>query len=94
MSKKFYVYKWMTAKMGLSGNGLVMFAYLWDATKQGSEVFTGGYRELSAVVCTTVPTVYNTMRTLQERGFIEIDGDGRSGDVKITISKNLSIAAA
>ena len=74
MAKKFEIYDWMMKDMGLSGNELVAFAYLYGATKKGTEVFTGGYVELSSVMNTTIPTAYNTIKKLRDRQLVEPDG--------------------
>lgn len=93
MAKKFTVFTWMASELGLSGNQLVMFAYLFDITKRGEEVFKGGYKELTSVLNTTVPTVYNTLAKLEEKGCIVIEGDCRKGDFGIRISESVGSAA-
>ena len=57
--KDFMVKKWMISELGLSGNELVCFAFLYDATKGGSEEYQGGYKQLTEVMNTTIPTTYN-----------------------------------
>lgn len=71
--KKFAIEGWMTQELGLSGNELVCYAFLWDSTKGGKEVFTGGYTKVSAAINTTVPTAYNTLKKLAKRDIIDID---------------------
>ena len=85
MAKKFFIYDWMTNEMGLSGNALVMYAYLYEVTKHGELEYTGGHGELAAIMCTTIPTVYNTMKKLEERNFIKVEGDGRSDGIVIRL---------
>ena len=73
MKKSFLVETWMTTECRLSGNELVAFAYMWDVTKQGKETFTGGYAELSQVMNTTIPTVYNTIKKLSAKGMVNTE---------------------
>ena len=68
--KSFSVQRWMIKEKGLSGNELVAYAYLYDVTGGGRSDFGGGYRELVDVMNTTIPTVYNIMRKLKDKGLI------------------------
>lgn len=74
MKKSFLVETWMMKDLGLSGNQLIMYAYLHDVTGKGTKSFTGGYTELSGALTMTVPTVYNIIGKLREKGYIEPAG--------------------
>lgn len=74
MKKSFLVEIWMMKDLGLSGNELLMYAYLHDVTKKGKEVFDGGYTELSGAMNMTVPTVYNIIKRLRDKGYITPEG--------------------
>lgn len=75
---KFYVESFMTEKLGLNGNELVGYAFLYAMTKQGAEVYMGGYTELAVAMGVSVPTTYNVMKKLVDRGLVQF-GDVRSG---------------
>ena len=74
MAKNFLIESFMTNKIGLSGNELVAYAFLYDATAKGTEVYMGGYTELAAAMGVTIPTTYNVLRKLTERGLLEFGG--------------------
>ena len=71
MAKDFKIENWMTGTLGLSGNELVAFAFLWNMTKQGAEQYDGGFTELASAMGVTVPTTYNVLRKLVDRKLIE-----------------------
>ena len=80
--KSFPIQRWMIKDKGLSGSELVAYAYLYDVTGGGKSEFDGGYREMVEVMNTTIPTVYNTLKKLKERGFLYDDGGVRQ-DAKV-----------
>lgn len=71
--KKFIVHQWMLTRLGLSGNELVAYAYMYDVSEGGSKKFDGGYLELSEVMNTSVPTVYNTVKKLRDKKLVQFD---------------------
>ena len=85
MATEFKIENWMTGTLGLSGNDLVAFAFLWKVTKQGTEQFDGGFTELAQAMGVTVPTTYNVLRKLVDRKLIEF-GCVRDG-IKVIASK-------
>jgi DNA-binding MarR family transcriptional regulator len=91
---KFYVMKWMTSRLGLSGNELVAYAYLYEVTADGTKPYDGGYTELSEVMGTTIPTVYNTLKKLKERGFLYDDGGVRQDAKVIRVVPRSSLKVA
>lgn len=74
MAKNFLVHLWMMKDLGLSGNELVAYAYLYEVTKRGKEVFTGGYAELTSAMNCTIPTVYNTIKKLRDKRLVMPEG--------------------
>ena len=73
MSKGFEVKRFMTVDMGLSGNNLVVFAFLWNETDGGMKTYTDGYMRISEAAGVTIPTVYNVLEKLRSRGAISYD---------------------
>ena len=73
MTKGFEVRKFMTVDMGLSGNNLVVYAFLWNQTNGGTKPYTDGYMRISEAVGVTIPTVYNVLEKLRSRGAISYD---------------------
>jgi Mn-dependent DtxR family transcriptional regulator len=71
--KKFLIHSWMLTQLGLSGNELVAYAYMYDVSNGGSKKSEGGYMELSDVMNTTVPTVYNTVKSLRAKGLVNYE---------------------
>jgi DNA-binding MarR family transcriptional regulator len=63
--------KFMTAKLGLSGNELVLFSILWKESDKGQKIVEGDYKKLSEGMNVTIPTMYNSIKKLQERGYVE-----------------------
>lgn len=70
MSKKFEIENWMVSDKGLSGNELVLFAIMWEESGKGQKSVMGDYAALSAQMGTTIPTLYNCLKKLAERGLI------------------------
>ena len=73
MAKGFEVRKFMTVDMGLSGNNLVVYAFLWNETNGGTKTYTDGYMRISEAAGVTIPTVYNVLEKLRSRGAISYD---------------------
>lgn len=69
--KSFSIESFMTEQLGLSGNELVLFAILWKESKAGKEKVQGNYSFLSGRMGVTIPTMYNAVKRLIERGFVE-----------------------
>jgi predicted transcriptional regulator len=63
--------KFMTAKLGLSGNELVLFSILWKESDKGQKIVEGDYTRLSEGMNVTIPTMYSCMKKLQNRGYVE-----------------------
>jgi Fe2+ or Zn2+ uptake regulation protein len=73
MTKGFEVRRFMTVDMGLSGNNLVVYAFLWNETNGGTKTYTDGYMRISEAAGVTIPTVYNVLEKLRSRGAISYD---------------------
>lgn len=75
MSKNsnFVVFDWMVTEKGLSGNGLVSYAWLYAQTEKGHEAYVGGYEKLAKAIGVTMPTAYNILNKLREMGLIEFE---------------------
>jgi Fe2+ or Zn2+ uptake regulation protein len=73
MAKGFEVRRFMTVDMGLSGNNLVVYAFLWNETNGGTKTYTDGYMRISEAAGVTIPTVYNVLEKLRSRGAISYD---------------------
>jgi Fe2+ or Zn2+ uptake regulation protein len=73
MTKGFEVRRFMTVDMGLSGNNLVVYAFLWNETNGGKKTYTDGYMRISEAAGVTIPTVYNVLEKLRSRGAISYD---------------------
>lgn len=75
MSKElcFVVHEFMLNEKKLSGNELMLYAYLYSHTGKGSEVYRGGYKSLSQILNITPPTTYNVLAKLRERGLLQYD---------------------
>ena len=69
----FTIEKFMTERLGLSGNELVAYAYLYDGTQQGKDAFVGGYSQIAGAMGVTIPTAYNVLRKLKEKGVVEYE---------------------
>ena len=76
---------WMATKTGLSGNKLILFALLWYESKQGKEEVSPDYTQISAVMGTTHPTMYNCLKDMVRAGILLATG---KNSYLITIDKN------
>lgn len=62
--------------IGLNGNALVLFAILWAESKHGEQKVKDDYKHFAEAMGVTVPTYYNTMTKLRERGLVACDDNG------------------
>lgn len=76
MSKSFMIESFMTGSLGLSGNELVLFAILWKESDRGKKKVVGDYTAISQRMGTTVPTMYNCIKKLMDRGFVTMPVKG------------------
>lgn len=70
MSKSFTIESFMTERLALSGNELVLFSILWKESEGGKKQVEGDYTMISARMGTTIPTMYNCLKKLMERGYV------------------------
>lgn len=77
MIKEIKLQSFMTSKLGLSGNELVLFGICWKESKGGEQEFALDYTEVSAAMGTTIPTMYNCINKLMGRGYL-LNGNGKS----------------
>lgn len=66
----------MTRLLKLSGNELVLFAILWRESEQGRQNVKLNYTQFSEDMGVTVPTFYNCIKKLAERGYIVEQSQG------------------
>ena len=71
MIKEVSIKSFMTTRLGLSGNELVLFAICWKESDGGSDAFALDYSEVSAAMGTSIPTMYNCAKKLTDRGYLE-----------------------
>ena len=83
MNKSFKIESFMIDDLGLKGNDLVLYAFLWDKTKGGRKVYEGDHRDIVGVLNVTIPTAYNVLRNLETNGLIVRDGLGKTGSIKV-----------
>ena len=70
MSKNIIIENFMTSQLGLSGNELVLFGILWKESEKGTKIVESDYAMMSARMNTTIPTMYNCLKKLVERGYV------------------------
>ena len=75
MIKEFKIQDWMTSKLRLSGNNLVLFALMWKMSEQGTKTVKIDYKEITLAMSVSDPTVYNCLGQLVKRGLLEDHGD-------------------
>ncbi len=82
--EKFIIFEFMTGKLGLSGNELVAYAFLYDATGGGKKQYEGGQGEIAENIGVAVPTVYNILGKMEARGLIERQDGTKTGAIRLT----------
>ena len=82
MAKNIIIESWMTSKLGLSGNSLILFAIMWRDSKQGEDVAKDDYLNHSAAMGVSVPTYYNAVKKLVENDIICKAEDGTGFCIK------------
>lgn len=72
MSKKsFEIESFMTQQLKLSGNELVLYAIMWKESDKGAKPLQMDYNGWSEAMGVKVPTVYNCLNKLMERGIVD-----------------------
>lgn len=71
MKKSFEIESFMTMQLGLSGNELVLYAIMWKETDKGQKPVSMDYNGWAEAMGVRVPTVYNSLKKLVERGIIK-----------------------
>lgn len=74
--EKFTIEDFMTSELGLSGNQLVLYAYLWEESKLGMVDVKNDYVKIAGLLNITVPTYYATINTLVVHGLVQKMGNG------------------
>ena len=68
---KIIIETFMSKKLGLNGNGLVMFAIMWaEWNGERNKEQPYDYNRFSGLMNVTVPTVYSTMKKLVDAGYV------------------------
>lgn len=62
---------WMVNELGLKGNELIVYAIIYGFSQAENQVFNGSLQYISDWLNTSKQTVINTLKHLQEKGFIE-----------------------
>lgn len=73
---KIIIEEFMTDKLKLGGNALVLFAILWKESKQGKEIATDDYAQYTKTMNCTNATYYNTKEKLIKAGVIKEHENG------------------
>ena len=74
---KIIIESFMSKKLGLNGNSLVMFAIMWaECSGQRNKSQEYDYNRFSDLMNVTVPTVYATMKKLVEAGYVRQPDSG------------------
>ena len=75
MSKRKYcIERFMTERLGLNGNELVLYSIMWAESDGGEKKVDLDYVGLSSAMNVTIPTLYKCMNKLAERGYVIKDG--------------------
>lgn len=62
---------WMVNELKLKGNELLVYAIIYGFSQAENQVFNGSLQYIADWVNTSKQTVINTLKSLQEKGFIE-----------------------
>lgn len=74
--EKITIEDFMTSELGLSGNQLVLYAYLWNESKRGMVDIKNDYAKYATQINITTPTYYATVNALVDRGLVKKLGNG------------------
>ena len=70
---KIIIETFMSEKLKLNGNNLVMFAIMWsDVQGQRKKPAPYDYKRFAQMMAVTVPTVYNTFEKLASMGLVRL----------------------
>ena len=61
---------WMVSKLNLKGNELLLYAIIYGFSQDGNSVFSGSSSYLESWLNTSKQTVFNTLKSLVEKGLI------------------------
>ena len=74
--KRIIIEEFMTDQLKLNGNQLILYAMMWKDSDGGQQPVKDDYRHYSEAMNVTLPTYYNTMKKLADRGLVKNMGDG------------------
>ena len=70
---KIVIETFMSEKLKLNGNNLVMFAIMWaDVQGQRKKAVPYDYKRFAQMMAVSIPTVYNTFEKLASLGLVEL----------------------
>ena len=68
--KSFEIESFMTERLKLSGNDLVLYAIMWKETAKGTKNVPLDYQGWAAMMGASVPTLYSCLDRLVKKGYI------------------------
>ena len=81
--EKFIIFEFMTGELGLSGNELVAYAFLYNETLCGKKLYEGGQDVIAANIGVTIPTVYNVLNKMEVHGLIKRQDGMKTGAIRL-----------
>lgn len=62
---------WMVTRLGLKGNELLVYAIIYSFSQDGEQKYQGSAGWIASWLSSSRQTVYNVLRSLEEKGLIE-----------------------
>jgi len=88
------IYGWMTNRLKLSGNELLVYALIYSFTKDGEAEFHGSANYITSALNMSRRTVVSTLKSLTDNGLIKKKAAGRYCNYSVLPAQNLHTTCA
>ena len=82
------IQKWMISELDLKGSELIIYAIIFESSKDGSSMFTYSAKYLADWTNTTKQSVFNVLKSLTDRKLIIRHEETRNNVLFVSYSYN------
>ena len=82
------IQKWMVSELELKGSELIIYAIIYESSKDGSAMFTGSAKYLADWTNTTKQSVFKVLKSLTDRKLIIRHEETRNNVLFVSYSYN------
>ena len=88
MNDSLTIQNWMVTELGLKGSEIIIYAIIFEASHDGSTMFTGSAKYLADWTNTTKQSVFKVLKSLTDRKLIIRHEETRNNVLFVSYSYN------